>query len=208
MAKVSKKVESIVELTWEEKYPYAWYCIACGSAAEARVALHLRKYCEMLEWDDLYDSYLIPMETVMSVSSGGERTVKKERLYAGYLLVRVRLTPDFRNLVLATSGVQGILGDRTGTPVVIPQSQIDLVVALMIEAETNRDNVRRKPKMSKGTSVVIVHGSFQNFSGTVQEHTGTRVIVRVNIFGRSANVSFLEDIVVAQDTLLQSSSGW
>jgi transcriptional antiterminator NusG len=201
----AKKVEPIVELTFEEKYPFKWYCISCGSAAEARVALHLRKYSEMLGWSHLYESYLIPMETVLTVGAGGERTIKRERLFAGYLLIRARLTPDFRDLVISTPGVQEILGSRDGvTPEAVPDRQIHQVIAMMIEAEKNDDRIRRKPKIPVGTPVVITYGTFQNFSGIVVEHESTRVVVKVNIFGRPTNASFEEDIVTPQDSLLHA----
>ena len=198
------KVEKV--LTWEEQFPMRWYCISCSSAAECRVALQLRKYCQMLGWDHLYDSYLIPQEIVLTINAGGEKVAKRERLFAGYLLVRVRLTPDLRDLIVSTGGVMAIIGDRTGvTPIPIPDSQIQKVVAMMIEAEANNSGIRRKPRIEPGTKVVISHGSFQNFTGIVDSHEGRHVFVKVNIFGRETKGCFDEEIVISEEQLLTSS---
>jgi transcription termination/antitermination protein NusG len=193
-------------LSWAERYPLSWYCIGCSSAAEARVALRLKKYCEMLGWEHLFDTYLIPMETVMTITAGGERSLKRERLFAGYLLVKIRLTPSMNDLIISTSGVQSILGDRTGiNPTIIPQSQINRVIAMMIEAEQSESQIRRRPKLEPGTKVVIVHGSFANFSGEVLEQVGSQVFVKVNIFGRPTRAGFNQEIVIPESLMLTSN---
>jgi transcriptional antiterminator NusG len=206
MAK-KKSVPPPPVLTWEESHPWRWYAIACGSAAEARVALHLRKYCEMLELSHLFDTYLIPTEQVIQVNAGGEKIIKRERLFAGYLLVRLRMTGELNDLILSTPGVQQIISDRTGVkPLWILDNQISKVVAMMIEAETNESRIRRRPKMTKGMKVMISNGTFQNFTGEVLEHVGTKVRVQVNIFGRITKALFEEDIVVPESGILSSAT--
>jgi len=182
-----------------------WYCLSCGSAAEAKVALHLRNYCDVLGMSDLYDMYLIPQEIVLTSTAGGDIHLKKERLFAGYLLVRIRLTPELKNLIQSISGVMGIVGNREGQPLPVFDSQIQRVTAMMIESESGRSKARRKPKIEPKTKVVITGGSFQNFTGEVVEHEGSRVIVTVNIFGRSAKASFDEELVVRESDMLHSS---
>lgn len=198
MAKRLQKNEFAVTYVppFEERYPFKWYTIACGSAAEARVALQLQRYCQMLGWGHLYDTYLIPLENVMATKSDGERVVKRERLFAGYLLARLRLTTDLKNLILSMSGVSSILGDREGTKALpVSDRKVAQIIEAMIEAEGDGTKVRRTARFKVGSEVVINYGHFQNFMGTVLEHTGEKVTLNISIFGRMTKASFHESTV-------------
>jgi transcription antitermination factor NusG len=190
-------------LPFEERFPLKWYCIGVGSAAEGRVALQLEKYCEMLGWSHLFDCWMIPTEHVGVTRASGEKVIKKERLFAGYLLVHIRLTPDLRNLILSTSGVNAILGDRSGN-VALPVSEkkVAQIIAMQIEAEGDGTKVRRVAKFRPGTEVVITYGNLENFTGVVLEHDGEHVVLNVNIFGRSTRSKFHETIVRPVSSLL------
>jgi len=186
----------------EESYPFRWYCVATNSAAEARVALRIGKFCEVMGWTEYFDSYLIPLEPVVITEPGKPQVLKKERMFAGYFFIRCKLTPNMREMITSIAGVVSFVGDREGSPQPVPESQITGLIQSMIESRSRSS----KPHLPKGTKVIITEGPFQNFVGVIDEYEGhNKVRVICSIFGRTTRISFDETIVTPEDKIKQSA---
>jgi len=180
--------------------PWGWYCIICGSAAECKVALKVRKYAELIKLDHLLGEYMIPTWPEKVYRADGSVHWKQERLFAGYLMYRMNLTTDLKNLIQAIPGVVGMVTDRSGlTPLRVQAREVDRIVTMMyqsINGEVKKE--QNRPDLSAGMRVVIKAGPFENFTGVIKRLADGRVWVTTQIFGRESVVSFVQGIVAPE----------
>lgn len=180
---------------------FGWYGIICSSAAECRVGLKLKTYAEMLGMGDLVDHYLIPNQLELVRNSDGSERWKSERLFAGYLLCKLKLTPDLKNLICAIPGVVGFVTDRTGMkPQLVSQREVDCAISLMYQSVTGQMKKKQRTDLVVDQWVVIKGGPFENFKGQIKRIADGRLMVQLSLFGRITTVSF-DQSIIAPDPL-------
>ncbi len=135
---------------------------------------------------DLESEVIVPTEMVTEFK-GGKKRVSKRKLYPGYLVVRMAINDDTWYLVRETAGI----GDFTGSIGRPSPMRAEDVRKIIAKTEEKTDEAPKlKINFKKGDRVKINEGTFENFEGdvdTIDEANG-RVIVMINIFGRSTPV--------------------
>lgn len=135
---------------------------------------------------DLESEVIVPTEMVTEFK-GGKKRVSKRKLYPGYLVVRMAINDDTWYLVRETAGI----GDFTGSIGRPSPMRTEDVKKIIAKTEEKTDEAPKlKINFKKGDRVKINEGTFENFEGdvdTIDEANG-RVIVMINIFGRSTPV--------------------
>ena len=160
-----------------------WYVLHTYAGYEKKVAEDLQKRVKNLKMEDQIFEVLVPEEPRVKVQNGKRKTTI-ERIYPGYILVRMIVNNHSWYAVRNTPGVTGFLGTGT-TPVPVSPKEMKSLVKKM---------ARREPKVKidveLGELVEITDGPFKGFSGKVIEINPEKgkVKVAVDAFGRETPV--------------------
>jgi len=168
----------------QKKHPKArWYVVHTYSGHESKVAHALQQRVEAMELEDKILEILIPTQEVVRIRSGKRQTVS-EKIFPGYILVKMVLTDQTWLAVKTTQGVTGFIGVGN-KPTPISDNEVEAIKRFM-ELEAPKYRAR----LSVGEAVKITDGPFADFLGTIEEideEKGT-VKVLVSIFGRETPV--------------------
>lgn len=160
-----------------------WYVLHTYSGYEDNVARNLRQRIESMGMEDKIIDVVVPREKKIKVKHGKRKTIE-ERLFPGYVLVRMIVTEDSWYVVRNTPNVTGFVGSGT-TPTPVSQEEINRLLKRMGE-----DEPKYKMDVSEGDAVKIVDGPFKDFEGRISEVNEAKgtVKVLVNVFGRETPV--------------------
>jgi len=163
-----------------------WYAIHTYSGYENKVKTHLEARIVSMNLKDFIYQVVVPMENEVEVKNGQRRTVAR-KVYPGYVLVDMVISPDSWHAVRGTPGVTGFVGGQTEPA---PLSDADL--QYILRAPVKGEEPKAKPKITfvTGQSVKVVGGPFAEFIGTVSEvdNEKQKVTVLVSFFGRETPV--------------------
>ena len=88
---------------------FKWYVVHVNSGHERKVAISLMERVENSQMKDKIVKVLVPTQNKIVVESGRKKTVQ-ERLFPGYVLVKMDLSDISWHLVRNTTGVTGFVG--------------------------------------------------------------------------------------------------
>lgn len=160
-----------------------WYVVHTTSGHEARVSETLRQRIETMGLEDHVVELLVPTQDRVIIRSGKKVNVK-EKIFPGYLLVKMILSDNSWLAVRTTPGITGFVG-AGNKPTALSQLEVS-----NIQKFISTPAKRFKTRLSVGEAVKITDGPFADFLGTinkVDEEKG-RVNVLVSIFGRETPV--------------------
>jgi transcription termination/antitermination protein NusG len=162
-----------------------WYVIHTYSGYEGKVKRnleHRRDSMLKLGGDKIY-SVIVPEEEEMEIKNGQRQAVKK-KVFPGYVLVEMELSPESWSVVRNTPGVTSFVGSGN-TPIALREQEVKQILK-QIETEAPR----MKPTFTRGQNVRITDGPFAEFIGVVDEVSAERnkVKVLVSFFGRETPV--------------------
>jgi transcription termination/antitermination protein NusG len=164
-----------------------WYAIHTYSGYENKVKTHLEARIISMNLKDFIFQVVVPMENEVEVKNGQRRTVAR-KVYPGYVLVDMVITPDSWHAVRGAPGVTGFVGGQNEPA---PLSESDLQYILRAPVKTGEEPAA-KPKITflSGQSVKVIGGPFAEFIGTVSEvdNEKQKVTVLVSFFGRETPV--------------------
>ena len=166
-----------------------WYVVHAYSGREAQVAQQLRQRVESMGLEDQILEILIPTQEKIEIRSGQKQKVK-EKIFPGYLLVKMVLNDNSWLTVRTTNGITGFVGVGN-KPTPLEESEVKAIQDFIKLAAP-----KFKAKFSVGEAVKITDGLFADSLGTIEsidEEKG-KVRVLVNMFDREIPVelSFLQ----------------
>jgi transcriptional antiterminator NusG len=168
----------------ETKDPRAsWYVVHTASGHEVRVSETLRQRVETMSLQDKIFELLVPTQDRVIIRGGKKATVK-EKIFPGYLLVKMIVDDPTWLAVRTTPGITGFVG--TGNkPTPLSNEEVS-----NIQKFISAPAPRFKTKFSTGEAVKITDGPFADFLGTIHEidEEKGKVKVLVSIFGRETPV--------------------
>ena len=160
-----------------------WYILHTYSGQEIKVGEILQQRVSSLKQEEKLFEILIPIEQRIKIR-GGRRYTKEERLFPGYVFVKMILDD---NSWAATRGCEGVtgfvgMGDK---PTPVQPREIKA-----IEKYLAVDKPKYRVKFSVGEAIKIIDGPFSDFLGTIDEIDKERgkIKVMVSIFGRETPV--------------------
>lgn len=179
----NKKITGHIVINATDTDAAKWYVVHTTSGHEVRVAETLRQRVEVMALSDKVYELLVPTQDRV-VIRGGKKATVKEKIFPGYLLVKMILDDPTWVAVRTTPGITGFVGTgKTPTPLSFEEvSNIQKFVA--------KPAKRFKTKFSVSEAVKITDGPFSDFLGTIDkidEEKG-KVNVLVSIFGRETPV--------------------
>jgi transcription termination/antitermination protein NusG len=178
-----KKIPGHIIIKTTEDENAKWYVVHTASGHEARVSENLRQRVESMGLTDVIFELLVPTQDRVIVRGGKKATIK-EKIFPGYLLVKMILTDTSWLAVRTTAGVTGFvgIGDK---PTPLSGAEVANIQKFIAAPAP-----RYKTKLSVGDAVKITDGPFNDFLGTIHEMDEARgkVKVLVSIFGRETPV--------------------
>lgn len=160
-----------------------WYVVHTYSGQEASVMSSLKQRVENLNLKDRVLEVLIPTQEQIQIRSGKKQQVT-EKIFPGYIIVRMILDDSSWLGVRTTPGVTGFVGvgDK---PTPISNDEVVTIQKFM-----SLDAPKFQTKFTTGEAVKIVDGPFTDFLGSIEsidEEKG-KVRVLVSIFDRETPV--------------------
>ncbi len=166
-----------------EKIPQ-WFAVHTYSGYEEAVARYLKQRVESLSMEDKIFEVIVPTEKKIRVKGGRRQTIE-EKIYPGYVLVRMLLTDDSWYVVRNTPRVTGFVGADNTKPTPLSMEEVDGLLARMGKEES-KFNV----DLRVGDLVKVTDGPFKDYDGKVSEidEERGRVKVLVPVFGRDTAI--------------------
>ena len=87
-----------------------WYVVHTYSGYENKVKTDLEHRIETFGMQDRIVDIQIPTEEVTEVKEGGKRETKEQKVFPGYVLVRMEMDDNTWTVVRNTPGVTGFVG--------------------------------------------------------------------------------------------------
>lgn len=165
-----------------------WYVLHTYSGYENTVAASIEKARDNRHMEDLIQEVNIPVKTVTEIVDS-KTVTKEQKIFPGYVLVKMIMTDDSWHLVRNVRGVTGFVGSE-GKAIALTADEI-----LSLGVEKRELTVG----IAVGDSVKVTDGPLDGFIGTVDELEPERNRVRVTLsmFGRETPVELELDQVEA-----------
>lgn len=160
-----------------------WYVIHIQTGYENKVKQALEQRIKSLGVEDKIFDIVIPMRDVIVIKKG-KKAKAIEKVFPGYILVRMILNDDSWLVVRTTEGVTGFVGAGL-KPTPISEKEVQAIMKFV-----QQEQPKFKSKFSVGEAVKITEGPFADFLGTIEavdEEKG-KVRVLVSIFDRETPV--------------------
>jgi len=160
-----------------------WYVIHIQTSYEGRVKQALEQRVKSLGVEDKIFDIVIPTREIIVVKKG-KKTKAIEKVFPGYILVKMILNDDSWLVVRTTEGVTGFVGAGL-KPTSISDKEVDAIMKFV-----KQEQPKFKSKFSVGEAVKITDGPFSDFLGSIQEidEEKGKIKVLVSIFDRETPV--------------------
>lgn len=160
-----------------------WYIIHTYAGHENKVARSLKQRVESMGFEDRVFDIIVPTRNTIKVSQGKKETVK-EKIFPGYVLVRMALDDETWFMVRSTQGVTSFIG-AGNKPTPISDDEVKAIKKFM-----SMEEPMYKVAFTVGEAVKITDGPFTDFLGTIDsiDETRGKLRVLVSIFGRETPV--------------------
>jgi transcriptional antiterminator NusG len=176
--------------------PGDWYVVHSYAGYENKVKTNLETRISSLDMEEFIFQVEVPTREEVEVKNG-KRTQVQSKVFPGYLLVRMDLTPESYSCVRNTPGVTGFVGatDRADRPA--PLSLDEVLKWLLPAVEQAGGPGGKKSKLEikvldfeVGDSVTVTDGAFASLPATISEINPDqqKLKVLVSIFGRETPV--------------------
>ncbi|OGK14112.1 transcription termination/antitermination protein NusG [Candidatus Roizmanbacteria bacterium RIFCSPLOWO2_01_FULL_38_12] len=177
-----KQAEQPVKATIDTKHG-KWYVLHSQTGHENRVKNNLEQRINSLGVQDKIFDIIVPTREIVVIKKG-KKAKQKEKVFPGYIFVRMELNDESWLVVRTTEGVTGFIGAGL-KPTPISDKEVQAIMRFV-----QQEQPKFKTKFSVGEAVKITEGPFADFLGsveTIDEQKG-KIKVLVSIFDRETPV--------------------
>ena len=170
-----------------------WYVVHTYSGYENAVKTTIEKLISNRHLEDMIQDLQIPLEKVTEINSEGVAKEVEQKVFPGYVLIKMVMTDDTWHLVRNVRGVTGFVGEASNKPIPLTEDEV-----LALGMEKHEVVVLYKV----GDRVRINDGPLESFTGLVDEidPEKNRVTVVVSMFGRETPVEMeLDQVEVVEE---------
>lgn len=160
-----------------------WYVVHVQSGYEMKTKQALEQRIKSLGVEDKIFEIIIPLRDTVVIKQGKKKKIK-EKVFPGYILVKMILDDQSWLVVRGTEGVTSFVGAGT-KPTPISDREVKAIMKFV-----EQERPKFKAKISVGEAVKIKEEPFMDFLGTVQhvDEDKGKAKVLVSIFGRETPV--------------------
>lgn len=172
--------------------PGDWYVVHSYAGYENKVKTNLETRITSLDMEEFIYQVEVPTREEIEIKNG-KRTQVQNKVFPGYILVRMELSAESYSCVRNTPGVTGFVGatDRVDRPAPL---SLDEVLKWLAPA-VHQEKKGAKPEIKVldfevGDSVTVTDGAFASLQATISEINADqqKLKVLVSIFGRETPV--------------------
>jgi transcription termination/antitermination protein NusG len=186
--------DPVAELRQKLRFaPGDWYVVHSYAGYENKVKTNLETRITSLDMEEFIFQVEVPTREEAEIKNG-KRQLVTNKVFPGYILVRMDLTPESYSCVRNTPGVTGFVGatDRADRPAPLSLDEVLKWLAPAVAAEPGK---KAKPEVKVldfevGDSVTVTDGAFASLQATINEINADqqKLKVLVSIFGRETPV--------------------
>jgi transcription termination/antitermination protein NusG len=172
-----------------------WYAVQVASGCENKVKLDLTQRIQSFDVGDRIMQIEIPQSPIVRLRKDGSKVSAEEKVFPGYVLVRMAMDDDAWQVVKNTPNVINFVGaeQKRGygrgrghvKPLPLSHGEVDRIFRQAAEQEPVV-----KTNLNEGDKVVVLSGPFKDFAGEVIEVSPERSKLKalLSIFGRDTPV--------------------
>ena len=156
-----------------------WYVVHTYSGYENKVKANIDKTIENRHLEDQILEVRVPMQDVVELKNGANKTVSK-KMFPGYVLINMVMNDDTWYVVRNTRGVTGFVGPGS-KPVPLTEEEMKPLGIRNEEIEVD---------FAEGDTVIVTGGVWADTIGVIQtmNHGKQSLIINVDLFGRETPV--------------------
>ncbi|GIG70683.1 transcription termination/antitermination protein NusG [Phytomonospora endophytica] len=176
--------------------PGDWYVVHSYAGYENKVKTNLESRITSLDMEEEIFQVEVPTQQVVEIKNG-KRSHVQAKVFPGYILVRMDLTPESYSCVRNTPGVTGFVGatDRVDRPTPLTLEEVLKWLAPTVDEGKSEGGSSRSTEIKVldfevGDSVTVTDGAFASLPATINEINidQQKLKVLVSIFGRETPV--------------------
>lgn len=173
--------------------PGDWFVVHSYAGYENKVKTNLETRITSLDMEDRIFQVEVPTRDEVEVKNG-KRVQVQSKVFPGYILVRMDLSPESYSCVRNTPGVTGFVGatDRVDRPAPLSLDEVVKWLAPPAEpvAQKKAPSEVKVLDFAEGDSVTVTDGAFASLPATISEINvdQQKLKVLVSIFGRETPV--------------------
>ncbi|GAA3293941.1 transcription termination/antitermination protein NusG [Dactylosporangium vinaceum] len=174
--------------------PGDWFVVHSYAGYENKVKTNLETRITSLDMEEFIYQVEVPTREEVEIKNG-KRTQVQNKVFPGYILVRMELTPESYSCVRNTPGVTGFVGatDRADRPAPLSLDEVLKWLAPAVQPEAGKKAGKPEVKVldfEVGDSVTVTDGAFASLQATISEINADqqKLKVLVSIFGRETPV--------------------
>lgn len=172
-----------------------WYAVQVASGCEKRVKINLEQRAKTLDVASRIIQVEIPQTPIVKLKKNGTRQTIDEKVFPGYVLIRMILDDETWLVVKNTPNVINFVGaeQRRSTgrgrghvkPMPLSPSEVERIFK---QAEDQKPVI--KVDLASGDRILVLNGPFKDFEGDVIEVSAERSKLKalLSIFGRDTPV--------------------
>jgi transcription termination/antitermination protein NusG len=172
-----------------------WYAVQVASGCENKVKLDLQQRIHSFGVGDQIIQVEIPQAPIVRLKKDGSKQNAEEKVFPGYVLVRMAMDDDAWTVVKNTPNVINFVGaeQKRGygrgrghvKPLPLSPGEVDRIFRQVTEQEPVV-----KTNLNEGDKIVVLAGPFKDFAGEVIEVSPERSKLKalLSIFGRDTPV--------------------
>jgi len=184
--------DPVAELRAALRYaPGDWYVVHSYAGYENKVKTNLETRITSLDMEDFIYQVEVPTREEVEVKNGKRQQVQN-KVFPGYILVRMELSPESYSCVRNTPGVTGFVGatDRADRPAPLSLDEVVKWLAPALPQDSKKKPEVKVLDFEVGDSVTVTDGAFASLPATISEINADqqKLKVLVSIFGRETPV--------------------
>lgn len=164
---------------FEKESKRAWYVVHTYSGYENKVQKDLTSKITSANMEDKIFNVVVPTEKVEDgTDSKGNPKLVERKIFPGYVLVEMIVSPRSWYVVRNTNGVTGFVGPDNKEPLPLTEEEADRILHPQGMAETKVD-------VEVGDYVKVLSGASEGFEGKVTaiDEASRRVTILTHLFG-------------------------
>ena len=157
-----------------------WYVVHTYSGYENKVKANIDKTIENRHLEDQILEVRVPMQDVVEMKNGANKTVSK-KMFPGYVLIHMVMNDDTWYVVRNTRGVTGFVGPGSKP---VPLTEMEMKpLGIKTTADVEVD-------FEEGDMVTVTGGVWKDTVGVIQAMNVSKqsVTINVELFGRETPV--------------------
>lgn len=157
----------------------SWYVAHTYSGYENKVKANIEKSIENRHLEDQILEVRVPLEDVVEVRNGVQKTVQR-KMFPGYVLLNMVMNDDTWYVVRNTRGVTGFVGPGSKP---VPLTEAEMANLGIISSGIEVD-------FQEGDMVTVIAGVWKDTVGVIQSMNESKqsVTINVELFGRETPV--------------------